>query len=95
MTIRNNRLLNTIELNNFLNSLDEELKPTLHINGHNHLNTSILTVDFGSPLKTFRLSQDQMNILSELMKKLAKEITNKDNFKLASDPSNGIYWIYL
>lgn len=82
-----------IDLEEFLDSLDLTVKPTIHVNGKDHP-TAIVVVDFGAPLQSVRLSSNQSNDLGTKIRRYTKDILNKDAYiRIASDNYSGIvYW---
>lgn len=92
----------TVDLSDFtawLESLDIPNKPTLHVNGPNFYH-AILAVDFGSPLKQTRLSQDVSNELYHRIADATRRVANlqtppadgRQNVRVSSDLSRGVYW---
>lgn len=73
-----------------------EAKGSVHVNGHQYTHTSIITVDFGTPLEQQSLSDEEVNKLSDSLKLATKEVLGKDNtVRIHADKSNGIYWSSL
>lgn len=84
--------VDSVDLKTWLANLEIGGKNPVHINGHHHP-TAIVTVDLGQPVKGSKLTSDQSNELNQRLKKLTKEILNKDvAIRVNSDNSNGIYW---
>ncbi len=81
------------DLDQFLNSLDLEVRPSIHVNGREHP-TAIVVVDFGSPKHPVRLNSEQNQELTGKLRKLTKDLLNKDVYiRVGSDNYNGvIYW---
>lgn len=83
------------DLEDYLTSLELHVKPTIHINGHMHP-TAILTVDFGTPLKPIKISNDQIVEMTGKMKKLTREVLGKDvNISVMPDQANGVFYAKL
>jgi hypothetical protein len=80
-------------LREYLSSLELGVTPTIHINGH-AFTSALVSVDFGQPLKPAKLNQDQGAVFSEMLRKLAREIVNRENanIRISYDSSNGVYW---
>jgi hypothetical protein len=80
-------------LRDYLASLDLGITPTVHVNGH-AFSSALVTVDFGQPLKPAKLNQDQGAEFSDRLRKLAREIVNRDNanIRVSYDNINGVYW---
>lgn len=80
-------------LREYLDTLELGVNPTIHINGHAFA-SALVTVDFGQPLKPAKLNQDQGAVFSDLLRKLAREIVNRENanIRVSYDNINGVYW---
>jgi hypothetical protein len=83
----------TAAMREYLDSLDLSVVPTIHINGHAFAN-ALVTVDFGQPLKPAKLSQEQGAVFSDLLRKLARDVLNREgaNIRVSYDSYNGVYW---
>lgn len=82
------------DLKSWLLSLDEHIKPTLHINGPEFPNC-IITVDFGEPLTPWEFNNDQTSELTKKMKNASREIMKMPadgNVKFWVDAVYGIFW---
>lgn len=66
--------------------------PKVHVNGHTHP-TALVVVDLGSPLKQVRLTGEQVAELHQRLRRVAKEILNRDaQVRATADHPNGIHW---
>lgn len=88
------------ELEAFLESLDVEFKPVIHVNGKDYP-TAVVVVDFGAPVESFRLSPEQRQELTSKIHKFTKELVAKKgnddakelNFRVSSDSYFGlVFW---
>ena len=71
------------------------VRPSVHVNGHQHP-SALVVVDIGSPLKPVRLSSDQLAELGQRLRRVAKEVLNRDaNVRVSADHSHGIHWVSL
>lgn len=80
-------------LREYLDTLELSVTPDIHINGHAYA-SALVTVDFGQPLKPAKLTQDQGAVFSDLLRKLAREVLNREgaNIRVSYDSYNGVYW---
>lgn len=69
---------------------------SIHVNGHQFTTTSIITVDFGQPLKPVRLTSDQQHLVGEHLRAATKELLGREvQVRVHSDPSHGVMWSSL
>lgn len=86
------RAVSSKEMDTFLANMNTPVKGKLHINGSAFQN-AVLTVDFGEPIQSFRLNNDQMHELVSNMRSLARDVLGRDaSINIMSDSSRGIYW---
>lgn len=90
---RGPRRIDTFELRNWLSELNLGIVPTVHVNGPQH-SSAVITVDFGSPIPSIRLSSEQSQELNSRLRRLTKELYSRDdvNVRVSSDNQNGVYW---
>ena len=90
---RERRGADTKYIRDWLESLELEVKPTVHINGHAYT-SALVTVDFGSPLKPVKLTPEQNGELTDRLRMLAKDIVGRENanIRISHDGQNGIFW---
>lgn len=83
----------TTALTTFLSGLNIGVKPTFHVNGSQFL-TAVVTVDLGEPLKSVKLTADQDQTLTGLLRHLATDITGRTEGRITihRDHHRGIYW---
>lgn len=82
----------------WLNALNIEDQPTpsVHVNGHQFTLTSIITVDFGQPLKPVRIGAEHYHTLGEYLRAATKELLGRDlQIRVHNDASRGIIWSSL
>lgn len=92
----------TNEQRNELNSLIEwtsqleiGVNVSVKVNGSQHP-TALVVVDLGSPLKQIRLTNDQVSELHHRLRKVGREIMNRDvQIRATADHQNGIHWASL
>ena len=90
--VRGPRRIDTYELRTWLSELNLGVLPTVHVNGSQHP-TAVITVDFGSPIPSIRLTGEQMQELSSRLRRLTKELVREDaNIRIHSDNQNGVHW---
>lgn len=80
--------------NNLVSWLAEQkfpINPAVKVNGSSFPNV-VLVVDFGSPLEPVRLTSEQGNDLSHLIKESVTAITGKRNVRINFDNNNGVFW---
>ena len=79
------------EFRTWLATLGLEISPALHINGK-YFDT-VLTVDFGQPLKPVRLTDDQTSELVTRVRKLTRSIVGREiNVRVSNDSATGVWW---
>jgi hypothetical protein len=89
---RGKKQFDTSELATFLETINVGVTPTIHVNGTSNP-TAVITVDFGSPIQSVRLSQDQVQDLMTRMRKTSREMFSHEvNIRVSSDHQNGIFW---
>lgn len=65
---------------------------TVKVNGSQHP-TALVVVDLGSPLKQTRLTNEQVAELHHRLRKVGKEILNREvQVRATADHPNGIHW---
>jgi hypothetical protein len=80
-------------LREWLASLNHPANPAVHVNG-SHFPTAVLSVDFGSPIKSQKLTSDQVTELGLRLRRVAKELVGRDaNYRVSVDQQNGIHWV--
>lgn len=86
------------DLEAFLESLNVEFTPAIHVNGKDHPSAVVL-VDFGAPLQSVRLSPEQHQELAGKLRKFTKELVAKKdrqedpNVRVSSDNYLGlVFW---
>ena len=82
-----------VDFKTWLDSLELGINPTIHVNGVDYT-ACVLTVDFGTPLKGIKLTQEQSLELSTRMRSLTKTVINRVDAKvgISTDHFNGIWW---
>lgn len=90
---RGPRRIDTFELRNWLSELNLGIVPNVHVNGPQH-SSAVITVDFGSPIPSIRLTSEQAQELNARLRRLTKELYTRDdvNVRVSSDNQNGVYW---
>lgn len=79
-------------IQNFLNTIGDMINPTVHVNGIAHP-TAVITVDMGTPKTPTRLTGEQAQELSSLLKRATRDLYKEDvNIRISSDHHNGIFW---
>jgi hypothetical protein len=82
----------TGDLRQFIDSLGLHVNGSIRLNGPAHP-TAVLTVDFGSPLQSVRLSPEQGQELTRRMRAVAREFYKDEvNVRVSADHQNGVYW---
>jgi hypothetical protein len=80
------------ELQNWLDSLEIGVKPSVKVNGSYHP-TAILVVDLGQPVKQIRLTSEQTNELGQRLRRTAREILGREaSIRVSVDNNHGIHW---
>lgn len=89
------RQRSTVELNSLIDwtkTLKIGVNVSVKVNGHQHP-TALVVVDLGSPLKQTRLSSEQVAELHQRLRRVGKEILNRDaQVRATADHPNGIHW---
>lgn len=87
------RRIDTFELRNWLSELNLGIVPAVHVNGTQH-SSAVITVDFGSPIPSIRLTSEQAQELNSRLRRLTKELYTRDdvNVRVSSDNQNGVHW---
>ncbi len=83
----------------WLETVDEVIKPAIHINGQHYTNC-VMTVDFGQPLRPVKLNNEQTTELVTRMRAITSEIVgitkdsgNKEKaIRISSDSQTGVWW---
>lgn len=89
---KSSRRADTTALRSWLDSQGFTVNPTIKVNGPS-FSTAVVTVDFGSPLSSPRLSGEQTEKLSTLLKSVTGDFYNGPvNIRVSYDAPNGVYW---
>jgi hypothetical protein len=70
------RTVDTASLATYLAGLDLGVNPTIHVNGHAY-QMALVTVDFGQPLKSIKLTPEQNAEFTDRLRKLGREVLNR------------------
>lgn len=73
---RARRVIDTASLADYLAGLDLGVNPTIHVNGH-AFQMALVTVDFGQPLKSIKLNQEQNAEFTDRLRKLGREVLGR------------------
>jgi len=92
-TKRTKRRNGVSELKTFVDGLELPVKPSVHVNGHQHP-TAIVVVDFGMPKDgPVILDNEVSSDLLLLMTNIAREMCRGDtNIRGSVDRNTGVYW---
>ena len=84
------------EFKAWLAALEGANNPTLHINGKAYT-SCLLTVDFGTPLESYRLDNAQQSDLVNFMRQAGRAILSNENASIRCTPdnSNGVWFASL
>lgn len=87
------RTADVASLREYLASLQLGVTPTVHVNGH-AFQMALVTVDFGQPLKSAKLNQEQNAEFTDRLKRLAREVLGREtaNIRVSYDGSHGVFW---
>lgn len=89
------RQRSTAELNALIDwtkNLKIGVNVSVKVNGHQNP-TALVVVDLGSPLKQTRLTNEQVAELHQRLRRVGKEILNRDvQIRATADHPNGIHW---
>lgn len=86
------RPVDTSSLVAYLEGLDLGVKPTVHVNGHSFA-MALVTVDFGTPIKSAKIPSDHAQEFSDRLRKLACDVLGREtNIRISHDGANGVYW---
>lgn len=84
-----------VELNSLIewtSKLEIGVPVSVKVNGTSHP-TALVVVDLGAPLKQVRLTNEQVAELHHRLRKVGKEILNRDvQVRASADHQNGIHW---
>ncbi len=80
------------DFKSWLAGLDVGVNPTIHVNGH-HYPQAVISVDFGQPLRSAKLSQEQSADLIVYMRRATSDVMGRDsNVRVSYDHQHGVYW---
>jgi hypothetical protein len=80
------------EFTTWLGSLELGITPAVHVNGPAYTNC-VLAVDFGTPKKVVRLTNDQSIDLVTRMRTITRSVMNREvKVGVQADHSHGIWW---
>lgn len=88
------RTVDTASLADYLASLDLGVSPTIKVNGHAY-QMALVTVDFGQPLKSVKLTPEQNAEFSDRLRKLGREVLNRGenaNVRVQHDLTAGLVY---
>ncbi|RYD54970.1 MAG: hypothetical protein EOP83_21825 [Verrucomicrobiaceae bacterium] len=78
-------------LTEYLSTLDLGVNPSIHVNGHS-FQMALVTVDFGQPIKSIKLTPEQNQEFTDRLRKVGREILGRDGVRVSHDNTCGLVY---